>query len=66
MKHLFIGLLVMLCVGCSNFFMATAPSGTPGQYYTVGSKAGFKQESKVWLCSDSTPECQEVEIVVEQ
>ncbi|MCK9522441.1 MAG: hypothetical protein M0R76_05260 [Proteobacteria bacterium] len=66
MKYLFIGVLVMLCAGCSNFFMSAAPSGTPGQYYVVGSKAGFMHASKVWLCSDSTPECQEVEIVVEK
>ena len=54
-----------LVSGCSTFFNASAPASAAGSRYAVGSKAGFTQEAKVWLCPDSAGEpadCDEVEI----
>lgn len=54
-----------LGTGCSTFFNASAPAAAAGSRYAVGSKAGFTQDAKVWLCPDSAGEpadCDEVEI----
>lgn len=65
MKVLVLAGVALLCGGCSTFFNASAPAGTPGSRYAVGSKAGFTQDAKVWHCPDSAGEpadCDEVEI----
>jgi len=65
MKVIVLAGVVLLCGGCSTFFNASAPASAAGSRYAVGSKAGFTQEAKVWLCPDSAgepAECDEVEI----
>src|SRR5213075_1811638 len=53
---IFVAGVVSLGTGCSTFFDASAPAATAGSRYAVGSKAGFTQEAKVWLCPDSAGE----------
>jgi hypothetical protein len=62
---IFVSGAVSMITGCSTFFNASAPAAAGGSRYAVGSKAGFTQEAKVWLCPDSAgdpAECDEVEI----
>lgn len=57
--------MMSLGTGCSTFFNASASAAAAGSRYAVGSKAGFTQEAKVWLCPESAgepAECDEVEI----
>jgi uncharacterized protein YceK len=65
MKVVSLAGVALLCGGCSTFFNASAPGAAAGTRYAVGSKAGFHQEAKVWLCPEGAgepAECDEVEV----